>query len=305
MDCPDCQELFSEYADRTLEQSLLPPLEAHLEDCPQCAKEWQYFMATIKWLKNMNVPAPDGLLEGIHRKIGTNRQTLHPLTRLFNFFKQGDFSFSMPAAAATLATAAVVMLLVKNFAPPELLSYLGGPQQPAVVAQSQPADPQEPSYATPANTLRQQAQPQIPVFSLADQDATPDLRQLGVRMVTTGNADLFGTYSPIDQPWLRGELSSRQFHSLILGHFPPDVRISLGNISDADRLALCRKLLNGQPWSAKIYSKDNILLYISPYELKNLHGLLAGYSPEIYPPAAKDAFFGSPKRVLTVALQLR
>ena len=122
MDCPNCQELFSEYADRTIEESLLPHLEAHLADCPECASEWKYFADTLDWLKKMHIPAPEDLLEGIHLKLGASNRSDHPLARLIRFFKQGDFSFSIPAAAATLASAAVVMLLVKNFASPDFLA---------------------------------------------------------------------------------------------------------------------------------------------------------------------------------------
>ena len=197
------------------------------------------------------------------------------------------------------------MLLVKNYGPPDFLSFPASSPSVAV-DQSQPDKLRERHYTPQTDTFRQQKQ-QFTSPLLADWDTSLPLRQLeDLRMVTAGNADPYGALIPVDQsPAFPGEISSYQYHSMVLGHFPPDVKILLNNISPADRLSLYRKLLNDRTWSAKMFNKNSFLLYVDPRELKKLNDLLAGYAPQISPPAASDSSFGSPKRVLTIALRLQ
>jgi hypothetical protein len=308
MNCSNCQELFSEYADRDLDGTLLLHLENHLETCPACAEEWRYFAVTISWLKEMHVAAPVDLLDGIHAKLKRSRQSVRPLTRLIRFFTSWDFSLSVPAAVVTLATAVIVMLLVKNFVDPTLLPLFGKPADHTGIEQShQKYRNTERRFASRPNSFRQPGQQQeVAVPSRSDLDPFFRLQPMDMRTVSTEIIDPFSTLSVPDQSSaIPDALSIFQYHSMTLGHFPPDIRISLKDASPSERLTLYRKLLNDTSWSAKIFSHDTLFLYIDPCELKKLHSTLDGFISQVYPPAAQDPSFGSPKKVLTVAVRLK
>jgi len=310
MDCNKCQELFSDYIDRLIDESLLLHLEKHLEECPGCASEWESFAAAVAWVRKMQFMAPEGILQGIREKIGEDRSKESVITRLFNVLRFHDFSLPLPAAAATLAVALLTMLAVKHFSGGNL--PLIQPQHSTnrgSIAQSEPSDRSgterfAASYKVAPETMYRQPIPTAASFS--DFDSLLPLQQLGMQFVTSGNPSTFTDEKGlVFSPNSREQKSQQQFFSLLHAHLPPDVKITVNNLPMDGRLRLSRTLLNNPAWSAQHYSSDTILLYMDPCKLKNLHNMLAGEDVLIVPPDAKDAAFGSPKNVLTVAVRMR
>jgi len=308
MNCSNCQELFSDYADRNLDGTPLLHLENHLQDCPVCAEEWRYFVATIGWLKEMHVVAPVDLLDGIHAKLKGAKQSVSPFTGLIRFFTSWDFSLSIPTAVVTLATAVIVMLLVKNLADPTQFPLFRKPADHAGIEQAhQEYRNTERRLASQPDAFRQPGPKQeVAISSRSDFDPFFRLQPMDMRTVSNEIIDpLSVLLAPDQSPAIPDALSIFQYHSIILGHFPPDIRISLKDASPSERLTLYRKLLNDSSWSAKVFSHDTLLLYIDPCELKKLHSTLDGFISQVSPPAAQDPSFGSPKKVLTVAVRLK
>lgn len=299
MDCNDCQELFSEYLDRLMDAPQRHLLEKHLEECPACAEEWESFAAAVRWVRQMQFTAPAGTLEGIRQRIGSNHPEENLLRRFLTFLRFQDFSLPLPAAAATLAVALLAMLAVKHFAAGNLPIFQG--QQRTAgnhLAQSVPAvqagaKGYAAAYHIQAPPMYQQPGQDDAAFS--DFGGILPLQQLGMQFVTAGGpAPTAFSMSPHAHP----------FYSMFATHLPPDVRILVNNLPLANRLQLSRQLMHNPAWSARHYGSDTILLHMDPCELKKLHGLLAGHNILIFPPDATDPAFGSPKKVLTVAVRL-
>ncbi len=305
MDCNNCQELFSEYLDRLMDEPQLLPFEKHLEECPGCAEEWESFAAAVSWVRQMQFAAPAGIMEGIRQKIAGGRPPGNTfVTRLLNFLRFQDFSLPLPAAAATLAVALLAMLAVKNFSPGNLPLFPSR-QTPEKgnIAQSETTDrPGAAGYPVSARSMYQR--PDLNDAVYADQDGFLPMQQLGPQLVTTGNGSAFVTDSAL-APSVYSKEVSRQFFSMLAGHMSPDVRIQVNNLPIDSRLHLSRQLLNNPAWEARHFGSDTILLQMDPCKLKKLHGLLAGQNILIIPPDATDTAFGSPKKVLNVAIRLR
>lgn len=307
MNCNNCQELFSDYLDRLMDEPQLQPFEKHLAECPECAEEWECFATAVNWVRQMQFTAPEGILQGIRQKIAGRHPKETFITRLFNFLRFHDFSLPIPVAAATLAVALLAMLAVKHFAAGNLPLFQS--QQTAErgnIAQSVTADRTGAQrYHVPPQSLYQP--PGLSDATYSDFDNLLPLQQLETQFVTTDSE------SPVPfaadngfAPFSRAKRQNhRSFHSLLMGHLPPDVRILINNLPIDNRLQLSRQLLNNPAWSAQHFGSDTILLQMDPSKLNKLHGILAGQNILIMPPDATDAAFGSPKKVLTVAVRLR
>ena len=309
MDCNNCQELFSEYLDRHIDESLLLHLEKHLAECPECAEEWESFTAAVAWVRQMQFTAPEGILQAVRQKIADERSNKNLLSRLLDFLRLHDFSLPLPAAAATLAVALLAMLAVKQFSGSDLPFYQ--PRQSAdrnSVAQSATTErtgtlQYDVTTAVPPQPMYQQ--PEKTAASFSGFDNLLPLQQFGTQFVTaTGRTTPFTAENTLMPSPSSRALNFRQFHSQILAHFPPDVGIMVNNLPLDSKLQLSRKLLNDPSWSAQLYNSDTILLYMDPRELKKLHNILADQAALVVPPDARDAAFGSPKKVLSVAVRL-
>lgn len=111
MECAHLHELFTEFGDGTLDPQTRQEFRNHLTACPGCASSLTEFQETIQELRALEFasPPPD-LLSGIHARL----EKPGMLDRLLGIWRDLDFSFSVPAAAATIAIAMVAGFLVKN-----------------------------------------------------------------------------------------------------------------------------------------------------------------------------------------------
>lgn len=310
MECNNCQELFSDYLDRLMDEPQLRLLEKHLEECPACAEEWECFTAAVNWVRRMQFTAPPEIMQGIRQKIAGDKPHEKLLSRLFNFLRFHDFSLPLPAAAATLAVALLAMLSIKYFTAGNL-PHFHTPQvaEQENIGRSIQADRPDASlfHAQPPSMFQH---PELSDAAYSDVDGVLPLQQFGPQFVTSTAGPetpvLFATDNGFAPSSHAAELSARQFYSMLTGHhLQPDVRIQVNNLPLASRLQLSRQLLNNPAWSAQHFGGDTILLQMDPYKLKKLHGLLAGHHILIIPPDATDTAFGSPKKVLTVAVRMR
>lgn len=311
MDCLHLQDLFSPYYDQELAADEVSRLESHLAVCPQCAEEWTYFYKTVRFLNKMEpAPAPADMLAGIIRRIGQDNApaSLNPFRKALDWFRQTDFSIPWPAATAIVLVAFVAMALVKNLQFP-------------VGAGSSPPTAKQISRDMATTSVRPDAKthlattPQFPRISGGYSDAAPGMEQIPFFFEPSG-VNLVSNTSPtsgLDQYLLPTMPLTAQIsnlmHSIREAHNQsPDVLVTVtvtGTSPPGNPALLCQKLLENDSWKTHRYGPDMLLLYIDPYKLPALTKILSAHQTDYTPPWAQNPSYGSPKKLLKVAIRLQ
>ncbi len=144
MDCTRTENLLSAYLDRDLPEGEREGFAEHLRQCPQCAGEEKALKETLSLLRNLPTEkAPPGLLEGVRRRIGQEKETV-PLWK--KLFLPAHIKIPLEAAAVAL-----IFLLAYGIqkempatkAPPsppakEMAATKASPSPPAAVEREKP-----------------------------------------------------------------------------------------------------------------------------------------------------------------------
>ncbi len=270
MDCQQCQELFSEYLDRELTENDVRELEGHLNACAHCADEYRLFAAAIALLRQMpQAECPPSVLAGVQARIH-RRPWTEQLTAFFHRWRSRGFSFTLPAAAATVTIAVFAMLVIKNVAvqPP-----------PAVTTAPKPS-----GVPTPRTTA--------PV---------PDRQPVVPRHL----APIYAMFASSLSPYADSGLDSPPANHVSLFTGQPDIAVTVHSQSRQDRFNLCRRLMADRRWQTTIIASDALLVTLDPGDLRRFHALFQDEDATIYPPAAREPGYGPPKRRLSVVVVLR
>ncbi|MCQ2559240.1 MAG: zf-HC2 domain-containing protein [Clostridia bacterium] len=85
MTCLECQKKFSLFRDHQLSSQQITNLEAHLQSCPHCQKQWQDWQRKLDLLHNLSgLSAPSTLAQLVHQQIRQNDcQKLSRLSRIW------------------------------------------------------------------------------------------------------------------------------------------------------------------------------------------------------------------------------
>jgi len=84
MECTRTEDLLSGYLDGDLPEREREGITAHLRQCPRCAGEERALKETLSLLRNLPAEkAPPGLLEGVHRRIGQEKEAVPFWKKLF------------------------------------------------------------------------------------------------------------------------------------------------------------------------------------------------------------------------------
>lgn len=118
MDCSRLPSLYTARLDQELTAAEQAAFDGHLSACPDCRRQWRLFQNTMDRLQALEPqPVPGDLLPGIMAAVDQQQRqnpTSSLLARLLNWWRRQDFSVSVPTAAATVATAMILAVLVKN-----------------------------------------------------------------------------------------------------------------------------------------------------------------------------------------------
>jgi hypothetical protein len=121
MECTRTENLLSAYLDGDLPEREREGFAEHLRRCPACAGEEKALKETLSLLRNLPAEkAPPGLLEGVRRRIGQEKETVPLWKKLF-----------LPAHIKIPLEAAAVALIF-------LLAYGIQKEMPAMKAPSSP-----------------------------------------------------------------------------------------------------------------------------------------------------------------------
>ena len=278
MDCQKCQERFSEYLDRQLMSDDLEALEKHLAACAHCADEYRLLAQAVALLRQApQVECPPTVLAGIRARIHHQPWPARLLLFLRRWHAKG-FSFTVPAAAATVAAAVLAMLVVKGMTPGPGGQRLQGPN---VSAPNRLAS----SSVTPSRPLPPAGQVDLP------------------RHLAPIYAMFASSLSPYTDNNIEGPDASGRPASLL--NAQPDLAVTVRSRSRQDRFALCRRLMTDRRRQTTIIAPDALLVTLDPADLHAFHHLFQGEQVAVYPPAAREPGYGQPKRRLAAVVVLR
>lgn len=299
MDCTRLSSLFSARLDHELSGREEAAFDGHLAGCPECRRQWRLFQATLERLHNLPPqPPPPDLLPGILAAVRGERRELVESSwwsRLLAWWSRQDFSVSVPTAAATVATAMVLAVLVKNSMLP--LPFAG------------PADEIAGQSSQRAGAVAGLAgeRPRLPL-----PDAT--LAATSPRGYVPGFAS--GLSSPLLSDYPYDTMPARQPSQPGPG-LRPDVLVVF-HASDAgeatgsagaagnDEVESLLQACNAQSsWRVSYPRRGMMVVDLPPCELPLLREMLAGKSAAIAPVAALSPDFGQGRETVKVAIRFQ
>ncbi len=287
MDCSRLPSLYTARLDQELTAAEQAAFDGHLEACPDCRRQWRLFQNTMDRLQVLEPqPAPGDLLPGILAAVD-QQQRQNPASslpaRLLNWWRRQDFSVSMPTAAATVATAMILAVLVKN-------SMIPWPMPGTL-------DETATEVSRSAGSVEGLAgeRPRLPV-----PDAT---------LATTSRR----SYYPQDYPAGPG-YDTVPTHQSPFKAFPgsgprrPDVLVVFqgeqgGQINELEQLF--KECSAQSSWRVGYPHQGMMLLDLPPCELSHLRELLAGKSAAIAPAEALSPDFGRGRETVRVAIRFQ
>ncbi|MBN2417853.1 MAG: zf-HC2 domain-containing protein, partial [Deltaproteobacteria bacterium] len=108
MECNKIKSLLSEYLDKTLQSDLNRDVKEHLLSCKECSNEFFLMKSISDQLSGMErLKAPNYLLNRVNKAVTSPSW----YSKLFDFIP-GSGGFKAPMEFATMATAAILVLLI-------------------------------------------------------------------------------------------------------------------------------------------------------------------------------------------------
>ncbi|MGV1099596.1 anti-sigma factor family protein [Thiovibrio sp. JS02] len=276
MQCTEIQNLFTDYADNSLDRQDLLLLKNHLGECGSCAGAWQEFQQTVQLVQGLEpVNPPADLLPGIHAKL--SRQGMLP--RLWQLLKKANFSMSIPVAAATFTIAMMAGFLVKN-------SVVESPQSP----------PSAQTYAArsgdaPASRSARLVRPER-MLAVAHSD-----RRLYQPSSLTGQINGLRPAPTALATHLDAHRNARRLLS-------PDLGVLITDTSEHDRLRMVEAMRN-HAWQVHQMAPGVLLIHLPPADLGHFQAIMSQYRFAMSPAEAAQPEFGSGKKMLTAAIRFQ
>ncbi len=309
MNCRHCQELFSLYFDKEIDQQSRSLLKAHIEACRHCKMEWQAFSSTVEFLHNIPMQkVPPGFLAGIHAKL--EQQTRWSRMKGW-VIGTGERKVAMSTAFAMLvvgfATASLMQVL------PVTQSGNESGDQTASLSIKSPATQQAPMMVadntTVGNDENQAYYPGIPMLSEYEGKAKTSLDQFAmvprrqaeprtpaVNFVSTSTSNMSSSY--LNEPL--SSLSRRDQVPVI----KPDLQITIHTSANDEHVETIRQIMHSPHWRTSIYNNDTLLLSVPAGNFDILHQICCTRKTSFSPDYVRTSRFLSPKRLLTVAVKL-
>jgi hypothetical protein len=273
MGCTQIHELFTEFGDDTLDRQTRQEFQNHLTACPTCSSSLTEFQETIQELNALEfVQPPPDILSGIHARLAKTSI----LDRLLGIWHDLDFSFSIPAAAATIAIAMVAGFLVKNSPLMENTMV----DRPVRLSQSLPAENIARSSMTQLATTQRSGPGGLPILP-----AHRGLQQAGYP---------HKTLTP-------EELASAHGASLLT----LDLIVTDRSEHPDQQNILFRDLLTEGEWQIQRLQKGLLLVRLSPQQLPHLYQILARHQVSVTPSVSASNHLLHKNSMLNVAVRLK
>jgi hypothetical protein len=185
MECTRTENLLSAYLDGDLPEREREGFSKHLRQCPRCAGEEKALKETLSLLRNLPAEkAPPGLLDGVRRRIGQEKETVPLWKKLF-----------LPAHIKIPLEAAAVVLIF-------LLAY--GIQKEMPATKAPPSPPAKEMAAT-------KAPPSPPAKEMAEKKTSPSPLAAVEKGKPAPGADIqTGRQKAGDSPRLRADVADRK-----------------------------------------------------------------------------------------------
>lgn len=291
MNCPDCQNQFSDFIDAAISLNEARNLKDHLAACAECAAEWQLFQQTINTLHSFPVQKVDAdFLIGINEKLSAE-----PFAKLKGWLS--FMSLHKVTATTALATLAVgvISAAVLQLSPVATDQNLA--QKSSVeknIVQAMAVAPEESDYYPGIPYLAQNSQPE---------PAAP-LRQPGIQFTPVNQSAPGSAHYPMLDP--RGPPSAARSSFLHpsfsqLKSLRPDLVVTVHASSPAQQHTLLSQLTGNGTWQTQI-SGNALLVTLPCSQISSFQDLFGPAKPRITPHVLARLGKNTPSRLITVAV---
>lgn len=299
--CHKCQNLLSPYIDSALNPEEKRRVEAHLEGCRECAREWQLMNRTVHLLHNMpEEKAPASLIPDIHRKL-EKRSGFGLLQDWFDALPLRKVSYgAVSLAFVGVVTAAVVQNITSSHTDP--VNFAENQQvteQPRIVATEEKAEEKDPKttlLAKSEEVVEEEYYPGVPPLS----EYRPGMgRSFPNKYRLTGSddrnpstvVDLVGTGSFYQKNRSSSFLPSG-FPDTMNSEREPDVQIMFFPRSEEEKNQQMHDLIHSSNWQAKDRIDSTLILVVPAENLDKLASFCSqykGFSLENQPEKGEEA----------------
>lgn len=149
MKCARIQELFSAYAENTLEPPLKVAFEQHMAECADCRELYEKFNATMMLLDEMpEMDVPEGFHAAIMARVAGNTQVQPHPVKWWHLDWQHVFTVKVPARALAVGVAALLVVGVVSLNTKHTpgASLIPGTGSPVSSIQTEPDGPRIPTH---------------------------------------------------------------------------------------------------------------------------------------------------------------
>ncbi len=290
MNCPDCQNQFSDFIDAEISLKLAHSVQSHLAECPDCSAEWLLFQQTVTTLHNFpSQRVPADFIIGLNEKL--SQQPFAKLKGWLAFMTQHKLTATTALATLMVGVISAAVLQLSPLDSEQTLARKDVADNSTILALT--LDKDQTNYYPGIPFLAQNTQssqltiPRNRVQFTPVKQSAPKTRHNSL-LDSRGSPTL--TYSATPHPSL-----SR------LGTTSPDMVVTIHASSTAYQHALISQLTANRNWKTQI--SGNTLLVTLPYtQLVNLQHLFGPADPHINPTELSRLSKSSSASLLTVAV---
>ncbi|MDR9500194.1 MAG: zf-HC2 domain-containing protein [Desulfurivibrionaceae bacterium] len=290
MNCPDCQNQFSDFIDAAIPLNQARNLKEHLAACSECAAEWQLFQQTIHTLHSFPVQRVDAdFLVGINEKLSP--EPFAKLKGWLSFMRLHKLTATTALATLAVGVISAAVLQLSPVATDQNLAEKSSLDKNIVQAMA--VDQQESDYY-----------PGIPYLAQNTRPEPAPLRQPGIQFTPVNQSAPGSAHYPLLDP--RGPPSQAPasfLHPSLsqLKSLAPDLVVTVHASSPAQQHTLLSQLTGNSNWQTQI-SGNALLVTLPCSQISSFQDLFGPAKPRINPHVLARLGKNAPSRLMTVAV---
>ncbi len=290
MNCPDCQNQFSDFIDAAISRNQARSLKEHLAACSECAAEWQLFQQTIHTLHSFPVQRVDAdFLIGINKKLSA--EPFAKLKGWLSFMRLHKLTTTTALATLAVGVISAAVLQLSPVATDQNLAQKSSVDKNIVQARA--VDQEESTYY-----------PGIPYLAQNSYPEPAPLRQTGIQFTPVKQSAPGSAHYPMLDPRSPPSPARSSFlHPSLsqLKSLAPDLVVTVHASSPAQQHTLLSQLTSNSTWQTQI-SGNALLVTLPCSQISSFQDLFGPAKPRINPHLLARLGKNAPSRLITVAV---